>query len=245
MHYNCLIVDDETDLARMTCEYFELFDVSCAWVSDAAECERFLGEHEVDLLLLDINLGKESGFWFCKKLRESSDIPILFISARQSDEDILVALNIGGDDYIKKPYSLGILLAKVRVFLKRLPRSGDAQPPQEESADSGMADVGSGGCGERISLDEGTFSACVDGKRVKLKSREFYLLKCLYENRNTIVTKEQLFTQVWGDSFFSDGTLNVHIRRLREKLEDNPGEPKWIKTVWGTGYLLETEECAE
>lgn len=283
MHYNCLIVDDEADLAKMTCEYFELFDVSCACVADAASCKEFLLTHEVDILLLDINLSEESGFALCKSLRETSDIPILFISARQSDEDILVALNIGGDDYIKKPYTLSILLAKVKAVLKRLPGKGrqtagkdgqaaengrrmaekDGQAPENgrktegkggqvlgssrqtagnngEAAEiSGREEDAAGSRVCRLYLDESIFCAFLDGRRVELKAKEFKLLQCLFENRNTIVTKEKLFEKVWGDAFFGDSTLNVHIRRLREKLEKDPGSPKLIKTVWGTGYLLE------
>ena len=120
MHYNCLIVDDETELAKMTAEYFMMFDVSTAYVSSAADCYAFLEGNTVDLLLLDINLGDGSGFEVCRKVREEMSIPILFISARQSDDDVLVALSIGGDDYVKKPYSLSVLLAKVRVNLKRI-----------------------------------------------------------------------------------------------------------------------------
>ncbi len=284
MHYNCLIVDDEADLAKMTCEYFELFDVSCACVADAASCKEFLLTHEVDILLLDINLSEESGFALCKSLRETSDIPILFISARQSDEDILVALNIGGDDYIKKPYTLSILLAKVKAVLKRLPGKGreatgkdgqaaengrrmaekdgqaaengrrmaekDGQAPgssRQTAGNNGEAAEINGRAEEdaaddkvcRLYLDESIFCAFLDGRRVELKAKEFKLLQCLFENRNTIVTKEKLFEKVWGDAFFGDSTLNVHIRRLREKLEKDPGSPKFIKTVWGTGYLLE------
>lgn len=263
MHYNCLIVDDEADLAKMTCEYFELFNVSCACVADAASCKEFLLTHEVDILLLDINLSEESGFALCKSLRETSDIPILFISARQSDEDILVALNIGGDDYIKKPYTLSILLAKVKAVLKRLPEKGgkaekgvpaageygkavgdegQTLTEEEDCASSQSEREGKSGTGNgasRLYLDESIFCAFLDGRRVELKAKEFKLLQCLFENRNTIVTKEKLFEKVWGDAFFGDSTLNVHIRRLREKLEKDPGSPKLIKTVWGTGYLLE------
>lgn len=221
MHYNCLIVDDEEELAKMTCEYFELFDVTCAWAVTIQSAEAFLEENQVDLMLLDINLTGESGFALCKKIREKSDIPILFISARQSDEDILAALNIGGDDYIKKPYTLSVLLAKVKVLLRRINHVKDR--------DQSM----------NFFLEEETMSVYSQGRKIELKAREFQLLKCLYENKNKIVTKEQLFEQVWGDAFYSDGTLNVHIRRLREKLEEDPGNPKLIKTIWGTGYLLE------
>ncbi|MDY3889378.1 MAG: response regulator transcription factor [Agathobacter sp.] len=222
MHYQCLIVDDEIELAQMTCEYFQMFDVSCAYVGSVAEYDEFMRENTIDLLLLDVNLGQQSGFLLCKRIRETSDLPILFISARQSDDDMLTALQIGGDDYIKKPYTLSILLAKAKVMLKRM-----AGTPLDK--DEGQ---------EAFRLDKDTFSVVLDGNRIPLKAREFRLLECLYEHKNTIVTKEQLFQEVWGDAYFSDGTLNVHIRKLREKLERNPNEPEMITTIWGTGYML-------
>ena len=222
MHYQCLIVDDEIELAQMTCEYFQMFDVSCAYVGSVAEYDEFMRENTFDLLLLDVNLGQQSGFLLCKRIRETSDLPILFISARQSDDDMLTALQIGGDDYIKKPYTLSILLAKAKVMLKRM-----AGTPLDK--DEGQ---------EAFRLDKDTFSVVLDGNRIPLKAREFRLLECLYEHKNTIVTKEQLFQEVWGDAYFSDGTLNVHIRKLREKLERNPNEPEMITTIWGTGYML-------
>ena len=227
MHYNCLMIEDETELAGLTCEYFEMFGVSCTFVENPNDCFRFFEENEADLLLLDINLGQESGFVLCKKLRERTDIPILFLSARQSDDDVLIALNIGGDDYIKKPYSLSVLLAKVKVILKRM---SAAEQKTERLA------VGHG-----FFLDRPTFSVTINGRNIRLKAKEFELLECLYERKNTIVTKQELFEKVWGDSFYSDGTLNVHIRKLREKIEETPNEPKRIKTVWGTGYILEID----
>ena len=230
MNYNCLIIDDEQDLSRMTQEYFELFGVTCAIAGTSEECLSFLEENTADIFLLDINLGNESGFALCKTLRERYDTPILFISARQSDDDVLVALNIGGDDYIKKPYTLSVLLAKVKVQLKRL----EAVRQLGGAASSAQTADGI------FTIDPATMSCTVEGKTVQLKSKEFQLLSCLYSHKNTIVTKKQLFDEVWGDSFYSDSTLNVHIRRLREKIESDPNEPKFIMTVWGTGYILET-----
>lgn len=255
MHVNCLIVDDETELADMTSEYFTMFGVSCAAASCAADCLAYLAENTADILLLDINLVQESGFDLCKKIRETLDIPILFISARQSDDDVLIALNIGGDDYIKKPYSLSVLLAKVKVILKR------AEAAKKRGAGQ-TASVSADGV---LRLEEDKLCVYVkrsgdpersgDGaprgggiprgggteKAVVLKAKEFALLKRLFEDRGKIVTKEQLFSDVWGDAFYSDGTLNVHIRRLREKIEENPSEPKLIKTIWGTGYMLDVQ----
>ena len=219
MHYNCLIVDDEIELAKATCEYFQMFDTSCEWVATATECEAFLKEHTIDVLLLDINLQEESGFTLCKKIRETSNIPILFISARQSDDDVLIALNIGGDDYIKKPYSLSVLLAKVKVIQKRF--SAQTENPVH------------------IRLDDNLMRVIIADREISLKAKEYKLFSYLYHNANRIISKNELFAAVWGDSYYSDGTLNVHIRKLREKLEENPNEPKLIKTVWGTGYILE------
>ena len=228
MNYNCLIIDDEPDLSRMTQEYFEMFGVTCAIAPSSEECLAFLEENTADIFLLDINLKNESGFSLCKILREKYDSPILFISARQSDDDVLVALNIGGDDYIKKPYTLSVLLAKVKVQLKRLETVRHLKSPSDIPP-------------EGFTIDPATMSCTVNGRQVQLKSKEFALLSCLYEHRNTIVTKEMLFDEVWGDSFYSDSTLNVHIRRLREKIEEDPNEPAFIKTIWGTGYILETD----
>lgn len=225
MIYDCLIVDDEVALAETTSEYFNMFEVSTAFVSSAEECERFLEEHETSIILLDINLGDSSGFELCKKLRKTTQIPILFISARSSDDDVLIALNIGGDDYIQKPYTLSVLLAKVKAVLKRYRR---------DTKDSNkLLDFG------QIQIDTKLHRVRVNGVDIQLKTMEFKLLSYLATNKNRIITKDELFQNVWGDSFVGDGTLNVHIRHLREKIERNPKDPKYIKTVWGTGYVLE------
>lgn len=254
MHYQVLIVDDEIELAKMTAEYLTMFDITAASVYSAADCYAFFEDNTAEMILLDINLGDGSGFSVCKKLREEYNLPILFISARQSDDDVLAALSIGGDDYIKKPYSLSVLLAKVKVNLKRIGELRAVQEAERTMAPGqgpvdgtapGKSAPGTGGpadpSAEQLSIDPATMSAIRGGERIPLKAKEFALLKCLYDHKNTIVTKEVLFNEVWGDAFYSDGTLNVHIRKLREKLEEDPNAPKRIKTVWGTGYILETE----
>lgn len=222
VRYDCLIVDDEEALAETTNEYFNMFDLKSAYVTSAEDCQTFLRQHEVSLLLLDINLGDASGFDLCKKLRQTTQMPILFISARSSDDDILIALNIGGDDYIQKPYTLSVLLAKVKAVLKRY----------------GSQDVEMLGFGD-ITIDALQNRVRVRGQEIRLKTLEFKLLCYLARNKNRVLSKEELFQNVWGDTFTGDGTLNVHIRHLREKIEDLPHEPRHIKTVWGTGYMLE------
>ncbi len=218
MKYDCLIIDDEKMLADSTAEYFNLFGVNTAVSYSASECREFLKENTTGFLLLDINLGDGSGFELCKELREKTEIPIIFISARTSDDDQIIALNIGGDDYVQKPYSLGVLLAKVKAMKRRI--GGEA---------NGYFD-------ERLSVDFDKRQVIVDGKEVKLTALEFKLLSCLIKNENKIVTKQELFDEVWADRFTGDGTLNVHIRKLREAIELNPGQPKYIVTIWGDGY---------
>ncbi|MCL2364447.1 MAG: response regulator transcription factor [Defluviitaleaceae bacterium] len=230
MKYDCLIVDDEVVLSESTCEYFNMFDVKTAWVADTGACLEFFAEHEASLILLDINLGDESGFDLCKHLRKTVDAPILFISARTSDDDMLLALNIGGDDYISKPYSLAVLLAKVKTVLKRY-----ASAVVVTEADDFA-------CGHfRIDFDAGL--AFVGERKLELKAMEYKLLAYFVRNRNRIITKDELFKRVWEDTFVSDNTLNVHVRYLREKIEDNPKEPRYIKTAWGTGYIFEAGDA--
>lgn len=221
--YDCLIVDDEEALSQSTCEYFNLFGVKTFWAADEKACFDFLSQNKTDLILLDINLGKTSGFEICKRLRNTTNIPILFISARTSDDDILLALNIGGDDYIQKPYSLSILLAKVKAVLKRY---------------RGSAEILSFGK-FRIDLSREKFMD--SSGEIKLKAMEYKLLVYFVQNKNRMISKEELFQNVWGNAITGDGTLNVHIRRLREKIEENPNEPRYIKTIWGKGYLFESD----
>jgi two-component system response regulator RegX3 len=218
MNYDCLIVDDEPELASGVSEYFNLFGVGAHYVLNADDALSFLREHTVSLILLDINLGQGSGFELCKTLRETLDVPILFVSARTSSEDMLLALNIGGDDYIQKPFTLSVLLAKVKAVLKR---------------------YGAKKTDSRLRVDAATERIYLDGAALSLTNMEYRLLKYLLDNRGRVVGKEELFEKIWSDSFVGDGTLNVHIRRLREKIEKDPNEPLLIKTVWGVGYVYD------
>ncbi|MBD5532467.1 MAG: response regulator transcription factor [Lachnospiraceae bacterium] len=219
MKYDCLIVDDEKLFADSAAEYFNLFGVRTAVVYDTAGCLDFIEKNTVELMLLDINLGDGSGFELCRELREKTQIPILFLSARTSDDDKIVALNIGGDDYIQKPCSLSVLLAKLKAVLKRY-----GQHPKKGYSD------------EWMTIDFAAKQVIVAGNPIRLTTLEFKLLTYLIQNENRAVSKKEIFENVWEDKFTGDGTLNVHIRKLREAIERNPGEPCYIITVWGTGY---------
>lgn len=226
MKHNCLIVDDERVLADSTAEYFNLFGVSAYAVYSAEECRKFFAENSAELILLDITLGDGSGFNLCRELRKTTDIPILFISAKTGDDDKIIALNIGGDDYVQKPYSLGVLLAKVKAVLKRFAKSG------------GYSDG-------YLSVNIGAKQVEVEGREVKLTALEFKLLAYLVENADKVISKRQLFENVWQDKFTGDGTLNVHIRKIREAIEKNPNSPEYILTAWGDGYKFRSQKPSD
>ncbi len=244
MKYQCLMIDDDVTIAETTAEYFNFFDIKTAYVTGYNEAETFLEENEVSLLLLDINLGERSGFELCKQIRAKYDMPILFISARTSDDDILTALNIGGDDYIKKPYTLNILLAKVKAILKRYENSSvrqqmsdakavseDKQSTQKQEKEILIA--------ENIYLDTASHKLINNGNILPLKAMEYKMLLYLLENRGRVVSKDEFLKNVWEDEFIGEGTLAVHIRHLREKIEADSNSPQIIKTVWGVGYIME------
>ena len=227
MRYNVLIIDDEKDLAESTSEYYNMMELRSRYVLSSSEALDFFRENEAGVILLDINLGDSSGFSLCRTLRETIDSPILFISARSSDDDMVVALNIGGDDYITKPYSLNVLYAKVKAVLNRY--------------ESSVRDSGNSLVFGDLKIDIGSGIVYKNGKEVVLTAMEYKLLSYLAVNRNKVIGQEEIFINVWDDSFVSDGTLNVHIRHLREKLEDDPNEPVYIKTARGRGYLFKAE----
>ncbi len=179
MTYHCLMIDDEKLLADSTAEYFNLFGVKTALAYNVSDCRNYFKENTAELLLLDINLGDGSGFELCRELRKTTEIPILFISARTSDDDQIIALSIGGDDYIQKPYSLSVLLAKVKAVLKRYGAKEAAK----------YADG-------RLTVDFSARQALVDGAAVKLTALEFKLLAYLMQNAGRAISKQELFEKV-------------------------------------------------
>ena len=223
---DCLIIDDDSNIASTICEYFNLFDLSCEYVTDYEAGLKAIAQKQPSVVLLDINLGEQTGFELCKKLRESSEVPVIFISARNTDDDVLAALGVGGDDYITKPFSMAVLLAKTKAILKR----NTLSPSQRPQTAIRFGD---------IEIDRGSDRVLRSGKPVKLKPLELKMLLYLIDNQGRGVSKDELLEKVWGDTFIGEGTLSVHIRHLREKLEEIPNEPRYIKTLWGSGYMFE------
>ena len=223
-----LIIDDDTDLSMIITDMLENkgFSVTCATSSE--EAFDLLAESSFDLILLDINLPDSSGFEICRQLREVSHVPVIFASARTSETDRITGFDIGGDDYLPKPYSMKELLSRINALLRRTYGSSD----QERIVTFGTV---------KVNITARTVTR--QNKPVSLSLREFDLLAYLCEHKNTAVPKDKLINEVWGAfSMVEPSTLTVHIRWLREKLEDDPASPAYIKTVWGVGYILEDKQ---
>ncbi len=178
------------------------------------------------MILLDINLADGCGYNLCRQMREETQVPILFVSCQTQEESILLGLNVGGDDFICKPYSLPVLLAKLKAVLRRCAVCG------QETA------IAFGVC--RADLIRETVYQ--NGQPVLFKRMEKKLLFYLIRNRNRLVAKEELFREVWQETYVGDGTLNVHIRKLREKIEENLSSPVYIITEYGRGYMFRIVE---
>lgn len=241
MNIKCLIVDDDVTIAENTAEYFNMFDVPTAYVTSYDEAIEFLEGNETSLILLDINLGERSGFELCKQVREDYDMPIFFISARKSDDNALIALNIGGDDYISKPFSLNVLLAKVKAVLARYEKAIEAVKSASPKPSSGtvLREEGKIQVSSELILDTHAHKLLRGNENMALKAMEYKMLLYLAQNRGRVVTKDELLTSVWEDEFIGEGTLAVHARHLREKIEKDPKNPEILKTVWGVGYMIE------
>lgn len=228
MKKQILIIDDDEDLSFIISDMLEDYgyDVTCA--KDSDEAFALLADNTYHLILLDINLPDTTGFELCKELRQVSTVPVIFASARTSETDRITGFDIGGDDYLPKPYSMKELLSRVNALIRRT--YGFSKEEQILS----FGDI-------TVNITARTVTK--NGEAVSLSLREFDLLAYLCEHKNTAIAKEELLAEVWGAfSMVEPSTLTVHIRWLREKLEENPAKPQYIKTVFKVGYMLEVLE---
>ncbi|MBR6044600.1 MAG: response regulator transcription factor [Ruminococcus sp.] len=225
MKREILIIDDDPDLSLIISDMLESYGYGVTCAGSAQEAFDLLGSRSFHLLLLDINLPDSTGFELCRELRKVSTVPVIIASARTSETDRITGFDIGGDDYLPKPYSMKELLSRIGALMRRTYGFSD----EEKVFSFGSVEVNL--TTRRVTRNGGT---------VSLTLREFDLLACLCEHINTPVTKEKLLSEVWGAfSEVEPSTLAVHIRWLREKLEDDPASPKYIKTVFKVGYMLE------
>lgn len=222
-----LIIEDDQAIAEIERDYLELsqFEVVLAHDGEAGLKQALTGKF--DLILLDVMLPRLDGFTICKQLRETLDIPILLVTAKQEDIDKIRGLGLGADDYIEKPFSPSILVARVKANLAQYDRL--KQSPQKET----LAEIQVG----HLRIQPGSHRVFVRNEEITLKNKEYELLLFLVRNGDLVFDKETLYERIWGFDAIGDvATIPVHINRLREKIEDDPSNPRYIETVWGAGY---------
>lgn len=228
MKNNILIIDDDTDLSFVISDMLEGYGYNVTTAENAEQAFEMLGEKSFDLILLDINLPDSTGFEICRELRSVSNVPVIFASARTSEGDRITGFDIGGDDYLPKPYSMAELFSRIKALMRRA--YGDTE--EKKAVVFG-----------NVKVDISARSVTKNNIPVTLSLKEFDLLAYLCEHKGTAVSKDTLLSAVWGAfSAVEPSTLTVHIRWLREKLEDDPASPKYIKTVYKVGYILEVEQ---
>ncbi|WP_206872818.1 response regulator transcription factor [Clostridium zeae] len=225
--YNLLLVEDDLEINELVYSHLKSEGFSITSVKDGELALQEFYNNNFDLILLDIMLPKLNGKEVLRKIRESSTIPVIIISAKDSELDKILGLELGADDYITKPFSLNELNARINASLRRIGYFKNSLPKQSKIQRG------------ELTLDLDNYQLIKNGKHIDLTAKEFEIIKLLLENPKKVFTKTQLFSSIWQDDFMKDeNTVMVHIRRVREKIEDNPSEPKYIKTIWGIGYKL-------
>lgn len=229
--YNILVVDDDKEIVESIEIYLknEGFNIFKAY--NGIEALETLIEKEIHLILMDIMMPKLDGIKATIKIREEKNIPIILVSAKSEDTDKIMGLNIGADDYITKPFNLLELIARVKSNLRRYVTLGNY------NNDNFNKDLlKSGG----LELNMSTKEVKVDGEIVKITPIEFKILKLLLSNKGRVFSIDEIYEKVWNEESFNvENTVAVHIRRIREKIEINPKEPRYLKVVWGVGYKIE------
>lgn len=224
-----LLVDDEKEIVDLLEIYLANDGYKILKASNGLEALETLNKHDVDLIILDIMMPKMDGIQACLKIREQKNMPIIMLSAKGQDMDKIMGLSTGADDYVSKPFNPLELLARVKSQLRRYTRLNVPAVKKDHEIEI-----------DDLIINTSTHEVKVDGRDVKLTPREFAILELLARNRGIVFSIERIYESVWGEAFFeSDNTVMVHIRKIREKTEENPRQPRFIKTVWGVGYKIE------
>ena len=222
-----LVVDDEKLIVkgiRFSLEQ-DGMDVDAAY--DGEEALAAVKENRYDVILLDVMLPKMTGFEVCQQIREFSDVPIIMLTAKGDDMDKILGLEYGADDYITKPFNILEVKARIKAIIRRSAKKEDAEPSTESVRDDKS----------ELRVDTDGRQVFIRGEEVNLTAKEFDLLELLLTHAGKVYSRTKLLDEIWGKSYPGDErTVDVHVRRLREKIEDNPREPKYIHTKWGVGY---------
>lgn len=227
-----MIVDDEQEIADLVALYLENENFTVFKFYTAEEALHCIQNEVLDLAILDIMLPNINGLQLCKKIRENHHYPVIMLTAKGEEIDKITGLTLGADDYITKPFLPLELVARVKAQLRRYKKYNSSD---NENQDDILTHAG-------LVLNIKTHECILNEKPLSLTPTEFSILRILCQRKGTVVSSEELFHQIWGNEYFSksNNTITVHIRHLREKMGDSFEEPKYIKTVWGCGYKIET-----
>jgi len=227
-----LLVDDEQEIVKLLDIYFTNEGYRLLKAYNGAEALEWLQKEDVDLIILDVMMPQMDGIAACMKIREERRMPIIMLSAKNTDMDKIYGLSIGADDYVGKPFNPLELIARVKSQLRRYHRFNKEALPQ---ADEGVLAF------EDLVVDTVKHEVRVDGRLVKLTPREFAILELLVRHQGKVLSMEQIYNSVWNEPFLDGGnTVMVHVRKIREKIEIDPKRPRYVQTVWGVGYKLDT-----
>lgn len=225
-----LLVDDEKEIIELIEIYLKNEGYELLKAPNGLAALELLQNHKVDLIILDVMMPKMDGIQACMKIREQNNTPIIMLSAKSQDIDKIAGLSIGADDYVTKPFNPLVLIARVKSQLRRYKQFNTARPADENEIQI-----------DDLVINFATHSVTVDDVPVKLTPREFAILKLLAVNRGIVLSMEKIYQEVWNEPFMeSKNTVMVHIRKIREKIEKDNQNPKFIKTVWGIGYKMES-----
>lgn len=223
MKERILVVDDEQMIRRSVKMVFEREGMEVVTAAGGQEALDELNRQEFDLIILDVMMSPMDGFYVVNIIRRKNILtPVLFLSGNQEEESKILAISLGGDDYLTKPFSLAMLTTKAHALIRRS-RVYNQAPSQELTF-------------KNLRFDLQTYEVYKDGEKVPLTSKETALLRFFIENPNQVFTKDQLYERVWNQDVVDDNTIMVYIKRIRDKIEDDPKNPEYIKTVWGLGY---------
>ncbi|WCF06347.1 response regulator transcription factor [Paenibacillus thiaminolyticus] len=225
-----LLVDDEKEIIELMEIYLKNEGYELLKAPNGLVALDLLQNHKVDLIILDVMMPKMDGIQACMKIREQNNTPIIMLSAKSQDIDKIAGLSIGADDYVTKPFNPLVLIARVKSQLRRYKQFNTARPADENEIQI-----------DDLIINFATHSVTVDDVPVKLTPREFAILKLLAVNQGIVLSMEKIYQEVWNEPFMeSKNTVMVHIRKIREKIEKDSQNPKFIKTVWGIGYKMES-----
>ena len=229
MNYKILLVEDDINISELIRDYLEIENISVTQAFDGNSGLVLALQEPFNLILLDIMLPGINGFDICRKIRKQSDVPILLLSARKEDIDKIRGLGLGADDYITKPFSPGELVARVKAHIRRYNRLTSENKPIRKNQITVR----------NLILDIESHRAYINKREVILTAKEFEVLHLFLRHPDRVFNKDEIFDRIWGEETLGDTTtVTVHIRKIREKIEENPSEPIYLETVWGLGYRL-------